>query len=57
MNKIDLRGTLGEDAQGTPILVLENGDVVDFVEMITRSTLMDITNPKQVHILVEKDVV
>ena len=51
--KIELRGTLEQTAEEKPIIIID-GKVVDFIEMILRSGLMDLDNPKQVRILIER---
>ena len=50
---IDLKGTLEQTAEEKPILIVD-GKVVDFIEMILRSGLMDLDSPKQVNILIER---
>ena len=50
---IDFKGTLTMSTDDKPVLIIDE-NVVDFIEMIVRSNLMDVDDPKQVHILIER---
>ncbi|KKL54969.1 hypothetical protein LCGC14_2260120 [marine sediment metagenome] len=54
---IDLKGKLTMSMDDKPVLIVlhdEKPVVVDFIEMMHLSHLMNVGDPKEVHILIEK---